>query len=305
MTFDWKFQATHPRLVVSCFIDFCLHQRELSTEQTGETPTRYICVLLPGRSQYTTNNQTPTRYIRVFVFFHQGAQYTTNSTYKHEQDLWPGIPVRRGFPNWHKCHCWPDKQTNRQTDRQTDRDQHSIFVTKRRAITVRSKRSQTDTQKHKQTKNRNVTTGQPWPGGLLSKSHPQYSLISLYIYDSPPRVCCSFLSPTMHPVPYSPVHECTFLPMPPCWWMELDEEFEASLHVLGSGRGVEVHVQRLLPSSFEWTLNIPPRHHHCHCHFSDVLHIVRIWLQFCIPTPRKYLYTYVTFMWFLLSLLRH
>ena len=277
MTFDWKLQATQPRLVVSCFIDFCLHQGAQYKTNKRNTNKIYLCSSTRARSVHNKQWNTNKIYSCVCVLppgrsvHHK--QYVQTRTRSLAWD-----PSEKRFSQLTKMSLLTrqtDKQKDRQTDRQTDMDQHSIFVTKRRAITVRSKRTQTDTETQTdKTLKCHHCPAVAWRIVVNITSTVLPPLFS-YIWLAP-RVCCSFLSPTMHPVPYSPVHECTFLPMPPCWWMELDEEFEASLHVLGSGRGVEVHMQRLLPSSFEWTLDIPPRHHHCHCHFSDVLHIVRI-----------------------------
>ena len=201
--------------------------RESSTEQTRETPTRYICVLLPGRAQDTTHSQTPTRYIRVFVFFHQGTQYTTNSTYKHEQDLWPGIPVRRGFPNWHKCHCWPDKQTNRQTGI------NKGFLSQKDA------QSQWEASEHKQThRNRNRQKIEMSPQssrGLEAESDGQNHICSapsslFYIWLAPPCMLQLFIadnaSSSLQPCPW--MHIFTHAALVNGTWRRIWSKFACS-----------------------------------------------------------------------------
>ena len=79
------------------------------------------------------------------------AQPVHHKQYKHEQDLWTGLPTRIGFPN---------------------------------------------------RQNADVIAGET---GLLSQLHPWHCPPFSFCHSA--SVSC-FLSPTMHPVPYNPVHEC-------------------------------------------------------------------------------------------------
>ena len=104
--------------------------------------------------------------------------------------------------------------------------------------------------------------------GSLSQLHP-YCFPPLSLYDSP-SVCSTFFiaynaSSSLQPRPWMVALLCRFLPRllpPPGWWMELQQESEASLHVLGSVLVVEEGVK----STFLLWMLKPPPHCNALCH---------------------------------------